>query len=163
LPRELGSDLEVELRPADRTDVAAISAMQKASLLETYETFLGRAAIEEFIAAGQVENYFDRHWREATVATSGGEVVGVAVFVDGLLDLIWVRPRSRSQGIGSDLLQAAESEATAGNDELTLEVWEVNRRAVAFYERHGFSVTATTEDPQTGLAKLVMRKAFDAS
>ena len=135
--------------------------MQKASLLETYELFLGRVAIDEFIAAGQVEDYFDEHWRDATVAICAGDVVGVAVLVDGLLDLIWVRPRSRSQGIGSALLRAAESKAGVGSDELTLEVWEVNRRAVAFYEREGFSVTATIEDPQTGLTKLVMLKALD--
>ena len=136
--------------------------MQKASLLETYEPFLGRAAIEEFIEAGQVERYFDEHWPEATVALSGGDVVGVTVLLDGLLDLIWVRPRSRSQGVGSMLLRAAESKAAAGKDELTLEVWEVNRRAVAFYKREGFSVTDTLEDPHTGLVKLVMRKALEA-
>ena len=155
--------MAVELRPAVRADVAAIAAMQTASLPETYEPFLGRAAIEEFIAAGRVEDYFDEHWRDATVALSGEDVVGVAVLIDGLLDLIWVRPRSRSQGIGSALLRAAEREGAVGSDELTLEVWEVNRRAVAFYEREGFSVTATGEDPQTGLAKLVMRKGLAAS
>jgi hypothetical protein len=36
--------------------------MQRASLLETYEPFLGRAAIEEFIAGGHVEGYFEEHW-----------------------------------------------------------------------------------------------------
>jgi len=152
--------MDVELRPAVRADVAAVAAMQKASLVETYEPFLGRAAIEEFIAAGGVDDYFEEHWREATVAVSGGDVVGVAVLADGLLDLIWVRPRSRSQGIGSALLRAAESKAAVGSDELTLEVWEINRRAVAFYEREGFSVTVSSEDPQTGLAKLVLRKAL---
>jgi GNAT superfamily N-acetyltransferase len=104
----------VELRPAVRGDVAAISAMQKASLLETYEPFLGRAAIEEFIAAGLVQRYFDEHWRETTVAISGGDVVGVAVLVDGLLDLIWVRPRSRSQGIGGALLRAPRARRRSG-------------------------------------------------
>ena len=71
-----------------------------------------------------------------------------------------MRPRSRSQGIGSALLRAAESQAAVASDELTLEVSEVNRRAVAFYERAGFSVTSTFQDPQTGLAKLVLRKAL---
>jgi len=79
--RELGGDvLTVEpfgLRPATRDDVAAISTMQKASLLETYEPFLGRVTVEEFIANRNVERYFAEHWRQATVATLGDEIVGV--------------------------------------------------------------------------------------
>lgn len=134
--------------------------MQKASLLETYEPFLGRAAVEEFIAGGHVESYFEEHWHEATVATSGGEIVGVAVLVGSLLDLIWVRPESRSEGIGSALMDAVERQAAGEGGVLTLEVWDVNRRAAAFYERRGFSVSATAEDPQTGLTKLRMRKVL---
>lgn len=137
--------------------------MQEASLLETYEAFLGRAAIEEFIAGGQVERYFQEHWPQAMVATSRSEIVGVAVLVGALLDVIWVRPESRFQGIGSALMEAVESKALAGSSVLTLEVWGVNRRAVTFYERRGFAVSATTEDQQTGLEKLVMRKALERS
>jgi hypothetical protein len=36
----------------------------------------------------------------------------------------------------------------------------VNRRAVDFYERRGFSVDETLDDPVAGLEKLVMRKAL---
>jgi hypothetical protein len=42
----------VEFRSAARDDVPAMSAMQRASLVETYGSFLGRAAVEEFIAGG---------------------------------------------------------------------------------------------------------------
>jgi GNAT superfamily N-acetyltransferase len=150
----------VTLRPATHADVDAISSMQKASLIETYEPFLGRAAIEEFIAGGHVDRYFEEHWHQATVATSGGKIVGVAVLVGSLLDLIWVRPESRSHGVGSALMEAAERQAAGEGGVLTLEVWDVNRRAVAFYERRGFSVRATAGDPQTGLTKLHMRKAL---
>jgi ribosomal protein S18 acetylase RimI-like enzyme len=128
--------------------------MQRTSLVETYEPFLGRAAVEEFVAGGNVERYFDEHWRHATIAVSGSEIVGVAVLVGTLLDLLWVRPESRSQGIGSALMEVVERES----ERLTLEVWEVNRRAVAFYERRGFRVTHTVEDPEAGLVKLVMQK-----
>jgi hypothetical protein len=75
--------------------------MQKASLLETYEPFLGQALVEEFIASGNVERYFEEHWHQAMVATLDGEIVGVAVLVGALLDLIWVKPSVRSSGIGS--------------------------------------------------------------
>jgi ribosomal protein S18 acetylase RimI-like enzyme len=134
-----------------------MSAMQKASLLETYEPFLGREPVEEFIAAGMVERYFDDHWHDATIAVSGEAILGVAVLVGTLLDLIWVRPELRSQSIGSALMEAIERKVEGSV--LTLEVWNVNRRAVSFYERRGFSVSATREDPQTGLQKHVMQKA----
>src|SRR5262249_61550957 len=49
----------LEIRPADETDVAAISAMQRASLPETYGAFLGREAVEAFVAGGNVGAYVD--------------------------------------------------------------------------------------------------------
>src|SRR5512133_2916794 len=153
----------LEIRSATCADVAAIAAMQKASLLETYEPFLGRAAVEEFIAEGQVERYFEEHWHQATVATSGGEIEGVAVLVGAVLDLIWVRPESRSQGIGAALPRAAESMAAVEGNVLTLEVWDVDQRAVGCYEGAGFAVSAATEDRETGLDKLLMRKKLPRS
>jgi len=90
-----------ELRSARREDVSVMSAMQRASLVETYEPFLGRVAVEEFSEAGNVEQCFEARWRQATVATVGNEIVGIAVLEDALLDLIWVTPTMRSKGIGS--------------------------------------------------------------
>ena len=147
-----------EVRPATRDDVSAIATMQKKSLPETYEPFLGRAAVEEFVARGNVERYFEEHWRQSTVATLGGEVVGVAVLIDGLLDLIWVKPSARSKGIGAALIEAIKRRAAGEIGELTLEVWTVNARAVDFYGRLGFSIGHTVADPETGLEKLVMRR-----
>ncbi len=39
----------------------AIGAMQKASLPDTYGPLLGRATVDEFVAAGDVERYFEKH------------------------------------------------------------------------------------------------------
>jgi ribosomal protein S18 acetylase RimI-like enzyme len=137
--------------------VAAIGAMQKASLPETYGPFVGRAAVEEFVAAGNVERFFEEHWPDARVATAGGRIVGVVVCRGRLVDLAWVDPAFRPQGIGSALM--ADVEHGAGGGELRLEVWKVNERAVAFYERLGFATAEEFTEPDTGLAKLVMRKA----
>jgi ribosomal protein S18 acetylase RimI-like enzyme len=57
-------------------------------------------------------------------------------------------------------MENVEHQAAPDGKEVTLEVWTVNRRAVDFYERRGFSVEGTTNDPVTGLEKLVMRKAL---
>jgi ribosomal protein S18 acetylase RimI-like enzyme len=66
-----------------------------------------------------------------------------------LLDLVWVKPSVRSKGIGAALMENVEHQAALDRKELTLEVWTVNRRAVDFYERRGFSVDGTVEDPRT--------------
>jgi putative acetyltransferase len=152
----------LELRWATRADVPAISAMQRDSLVETYEFLLGRAAVEEFIASGNVERYFEENWRQSTVATVCGEIVGVAVLErEGtLLGLVWVKPSLRSKGIGSALMEIVESQAALAAKELTLEVWTRNRRAVGFYERRGYSAEETLDDPATGLEKLLMRKGL---
>jgi ribosomal protein S18 acetylase RimI-like enzyme len=134
--------------------------MQRASLVQTYEPFLGQTAVEDFIAGGNVERYFDEHWAESTVATVRDEIVGVAVRQGSLLDLIWVKPSMRSKGVGSTLMKTVERQAALDATELRLEVWTVNRRAVGFYERRGFSVDGVLSDPVTGLEKLLMRKAL---
>ena len=134
--------------------------MQRASLVETYEPFLGRTAVEDFVAGGNMERYFDEHLGESTVATVGDEIVGVAVRQGTLLDLIWVKPSMRSQGVGSTVMDRIERQAALDGKELRLEVWTVNQRAVGFYERRGFSVDGVLSDPVTGLEKLLMRKAL---
>ena len=154
------SPQQLELRPAAREDVSAISAMQKTSLPETYAPFVGGPIVEEFISGGNVDRYFDENWQHATVATLGAEIVGVAVLIGNLLDLIWVKPSMRSKGIGSTLIEAVERQAALDSSALTLEVWEVNRRAVAFYDRLGFSVGGTIDDPVTNLEKLVLQKTL---
>jgi ribosomal protein S18 acetylase RimI-like enzyme len=131
--------------------------MQRASLPETYGPFIGRPAVEEFVAAGNVERYFEEHWPHATVATADGRIVGVVVCDGMLVDLAWVDPAFRSQGIGSALMASVERRVCGG--ELRLEVWKVNERAVAFYERLGFATAEEFTEPDTGLAKLVMRRA----
>jgi len=132
--------------------------MQRSSRVETYEPFLGRSAVEEFVSGGNVERYFEQRWQQSTVATVGGEIVGVAVRDGGLLDLVWVKPSMRSRGIGSMLMELVEEQAAFDGNELTLDVWTVNQRAVGFYGRRGFSVEGTLVDPLTGLEKLRMRK-----
>jgi hypothetical protein len=71
--------MPLEVRSATREDISDISTMQKASLPETYEPFLGRSTVEEFVASGKVDRYFEEHWQHAAVATLDDEIVGVAV------------------------------------------------------------------------------------
>lgn len=102
----------------------------------------------------------------AFVAEEGGEggaVVGFALMSSGLVNAIYVHPRSQGKGVGSRLFTTIEEESvSAGAGSLTL---NASLNARPFYERHGFhvvkeSVTLLGED--VSIACLVMEKELEA-
>lgn len=57
----------------------------------------------------------------------------------GVIVNLYVRPASRNEGVGSELLAAAEAKlAEAGVDTISLEVLAANDAARRFYTRHGY-------------------------
>ena len=67
---------------------------------------------------------------------------------DGLAELqrIYVEPVAIGSGIGSQLLQAnIEQGRLDGHQAIWLGVWEENKKAIRFYQRHGFSKKCTQE------------------
>jgi GNAT superfamily N-acetyltransferase len=134
--------------------------MQQASLVEAYEPFLGRTAVEEFVAGGNVERYFRERWRKATVATHRGTIVGVAILDGTLLDLLWVDAARRSQGIGGTLLEEAERQAALAEDELPLEVWRRQQAGGGVLRTTRLHDRQSVRRPETGLEKLPTRKTL---
>jgi ribosomal protein S18 acetylase RimI-like enzyme len=58
----------------------------------------------------------------------------------GVIENLYVEPDARSQGIGSQLLEAAEADlADAGVSAVTLDVLAANDRARSFYRDHGYT------------------------
>jgi ribosomal protein S18 acetylase RimI-like enzyme len=84
------------------------------------------------------------------VAREDGEIVGFVMFdvelgslattrQRGLVHNIYVVPERRGEGIGSELLAAAERELSGrGADTVALEVMAGNDAARRFYRRHGY-------------------------
>jgi ribosomal protein S18 acetylase RimI-like enzyme len=70
-----------------------------------------------------------------------GELVGLLVLDAAFLDQLYVRPGAQRQGIGTALLDLAKALRPAGFD---LWVFEVNRPAIAFYERSGLVLVEQT-------------------
>lgn len=71
---------------------------------------------------------------------------------------MWVAPAVRRLGVGSALIQSAvEWARKLGVPVASLWVTEENAEAVAFYQRHGFEPTDTTDVLRPG-SHLVVRK-----
>ena len=80
--------------------------------------------------------------REAWLAWDGETAVGLLVMDGSEMDWLFVEPVAQSRGVGSTLIEHAKALSPNG---LTLWVFESNRRAQAFYERHGFVVVDRTD------------------
>ncbi|MFB6235942.1 MAG: GNAT family N-acetyltransferase [Halopenitus sp.] len=102
-----------------------------------------RSAVRETVGRQVVTGY-------VTVARDDDAVAGfVMASIDrggydqdvqrGVINAIYVRPEFRGEGVGSDLLQAAENTlAEAGADVVALEAMAANADARRFYRTHGY-------------------------
>lgn len=80
--------------------------------------------------------------REVWVAQAEGRTVGLLVLDDDWVDQLYVEPGMTDQGIGTRLLEVAKRQRPRG---LRLWTFQTNTGARRFYERQGFTATATTE------------------
>jgi ribosomal protein S18 acetylase RimI-like enzyme len=79
------------------------------------------------------------------VAEIDGEIVGYASLGDGFLTNLYVHPRHQRNGIGAALFAEARKFAADG---FRFWVFEANRDAIRFYERHGARTIRTTDGSQ---------------
>ncbi len=100
--------------------------------------------------------WFAQHFAEIRVAGARTLVAAIEsavlgfVTVDtatGYLDQLAVAPHRVRRGVGSRLLDSAKQLST---NRIDLHVNTDNVRAIAFYERHGFSITGEGTNPNSG-------------
>lgn len=73
---------------------------------------------------------------------AGGKIVGLLSMSDGTVHNLYIQPGFQNRGIGQRLIETAK---TCSGGELQLWVFEPNRGAIRFYERHGFVTVRRTD------------------
>lgn len=105
----------------------------------------------DFIKKSYWQDHFDEVMEilpqaSVYVYEDNGIIQGFIGLVDTYIAGIFISKDHQSRGIGSQLLNFVK-----GNyDELSLKVYEKNKRAVDFYLREGFLVTEKQEDKENG-------------
>ena len=92
----------------------------------------------------QMERY---RWKD-----TDGKIQGFIGIVNEYIAGIFVDKNSRSHGIGTQLLNYVKQRYT----KLSLEVYEKNTRAAAFYRKENFSVLSEAIDEDTGEKEYIM-------
>jgi GNAT superfamily N-acetyltransferase len=122
-----------------------------------YDMF--RGAMEGHVNASRREAWNDARERKQfyeQLSVSTIRVIRVDAAAAGFIDFrseedacrlhtMVIVPEWQSQGVGAIVIERLRAEAQALNRPLTLSVLKANPRARSFYEREGFSVTASTE------------------
>lgn len=86
---------------------------------------------------------------EVYVYETGGTIKGFLGLQGDYIAGLFVDRRSRSRGIGRELLDHVKGRRAA----LWLKVYRDNRDAVRFYRREGFCLASESVDPDTGAAE----------
>jgi ribosomal protein S18 acetylase RimI-like enzyme len=120
-------------RSLDRADVEAISRVHHRACLIAYRFMNWSYSLQE------VEAWYSRIFAKWTWTLAAFEadasMAGFIALRDQHVDQLYVDPSRQRCGIGSSLLDQA---LKISPGRVTLHVFEENRSARAFYERHGF-------------------------
>ena len=166
-PRE-GSARPVSIRHGEPGDAAQLSALASRTFPEACPPELPRAAIDAFIAAELGPDVFEAMLADSTrhrilVAQVDARLVGntLTIVGEGAIPPELVRPGKveadaaylskcyvdapwRGSGIADALVEAAASDAAhRGHASLALGTNRANKKAQAFYKRHGFRRRST--------------------
>lgn len=132
---------DFELRPAVPSDAEEITRLFLASRSAAMP-YLPRIHSDEDTLAWitHVVLPHSRVW--VAVGTAAQEILGFAALEDDMLEHLYLLPGARRQGIGTRLLEEARAAAPEG---LSLNVFQRNEGAIAFYVRHGFELVDTDD------------------
>jgi diamine N-acetyltransferase len=151
-----GVERAITFRRATIADAALLAALAAAGFSDTFAADNDPRDMEAYLAAafGEATQRVELADPDVTVllAERDGQVVGYAMLVEGVgppcvgggsaleIGRLYAAKRWIGTGVGAALMQRCLDEAVArGRDTIWLGVWEHNRRAIAFYERWGFT------------------------
>jgi putative acetyltransferase len=132
-----------EVVPVYPEDFPRIVEVWAASVRQTHH-FLSEADIEFF--APFVRDELPQIAELACVRDDQGQVIGFIGVEHNKVEMLFIHPLWRGQGIGRRLLEYAIKTLNA----VEVDVNEQNEQAVGFYQRMGFTVSGRSELDGTG-------------
>lgn len=100
-------------------------------------------------ARNAFEQFLSGHWLHVSVAETDGAPAGWAAreALDDEISDLWIDPLQQKRGLGAALLAAMEAEIVAAGFEASrLQTHARNIAAVAFFQKHGYSVNWLSVD-----------------
>jgi ribosomal protein S18 acetylase RimI-like enzyme len=146
------------IRNARANDHDSLVSISTRTIRASYIPFLGKEAVEGWLAGGTVDAYFTEKLADCRVLESDGDIVGFCVALGGFIDLMMIDCDRHREGFGRTLLSHVETEVFKSHAELRLESFRDNQRANDFYAAQGWMQGAPFDDAETSIAMIELTK-----
>jgi ribosomal protein S18 acetylase RimI-like enzyme len=127
--------IDPEISVYEEGDFAALAAFFREIYAVTYpfwdEKFLRLSRFETILRLHTLPN------SDVWLAKTNGELIGFAAFARNFIDQLYIRTDQQGKGLGSFWIGQAK---TIYPDYLELYTLGSNRKAIDFYEKHGFKI-----------------------
>ena len=140
---------QLTFRPLKTDDLRAISLVHRRACLIAYNFMQWSYSLEE-VEAWYSPKFAEWTWTQA--ALDADAMAGFIALRDRHVDQLFIDPLYQRSRIGSALLVQALKSAPGPT---TLHVFEANRNARAFYQRHGFSQRGHWMNMEAGATDLL--------
>ena len=138
------------LRKAKEQEITFLQEFARAVIDRNYRAFLGDEAVDFFIGSGASDQDIAENIADTTLAVLEGEVVGMCVCKDDLIDLVMVRNDRQGQGIGSAFIDMVSKGLLERYPSIRVECFEKNTGATRFYVKNGWAVEKSLFDEELG-------------
>jgi len=158
---------EISVRHGKDDDVAGIVACLEAAF-EPYRSFYTEDAFNDTVPTVQDTGRRFRDMKVIVAEIESAGIIGTIAYKvvgqgEGHLRSMAVAPEFQGRGIAERLLSAAERELRkAGCSRVTLDTTRPLKKAMRFYERHGYKLSGAVGD-FFGMPLFEYEKALDAA
>ena len=152
---------EIRVSRAGADDFTALKQVLRETYIETWLPNLTAEAARAYETTDRSGAYVDRRGLEFWVAKLGDEVLGLVDFDGNFVNALHVRPSSARRGIGSRLMDRAETEIRkAGFATARLETDTFNLDSQAFYKAREYQEIDRYPDEEwdSGFTTLLFEK-----
>ncbi|WP_207483651.1 GNAT family N-acetyltransferase [Arenibaculum pallidiluteum] len=143
---------DIAIREIATSDGPALRALWRETWTATYGPSLGTEALAAMLGqldAADPATMLPAADERGLCALLGGGIVGSVIFAErnrtACLWGLYVQPSRQRRGIGTLLLEAAAARLET-SDRMEVRVLESSSGAVAFYRKHGFSISHQETD-----------------
>ncbi len=150
--------MKTEVRKAVVQDADTLKKIARKTIDADYRSFLKDEGVDWFIGSGASDQYIDENINDCWIILSDYQIIGFSVCKANLIDLMMINHAYHRHGYGTKLLKHCEQYLFNTFNEIKLESFEGNEKAIDFYRKNGWSEIERNFDKISGVNKLTFIK-----